>query len=168
MGVFPLILCHWSHFWLIFASYWGCPLVQFSKFKNFLWVCWFLCKILSNFVSLPWKLHNPYCHRPRYTLGKQVPTLETTTTVLFLSQHHNFSDFRSGQSDSLTIYDGGSNTSQMLGDHFCGDTLPPNQISSGNQLFIHFHSDSWNTGTGFKFEYNAISKIPWTKLQAWE
>jgi hypothetical protein len=26
------------------------PLVQFSKFKNFLWVCWFLGKNLSNFV----------------------------------------------------------------------------------------------------------------------
>ena len=48
---------------VIFASYWGTPLVQFSKFKNFLWACWFLCKIRSNFVSLPWKLHNPYCHR---------------------------------------------------------------------------------------------------------
>ena len=49
---------------VIFASYWGSPLVQFSKFKNFLWVCWFLCKNLSNFVSLPWKFHNPvaYCH----------------------------------------------------------------------------------------------------------
>ena len=47
---------------VIFATYWGSPLVQFSKFKNFLWVCWFLCKNLSNFVSLPWKFHNPYCH----------------------------------------------------------------------------------------------------------
>ena len=23
---------------------------------------WFLANNLSNFVSLPWKLHNPYCH----------------------------------------------------------------------------------------------------------
>ena len=38
------------------------PLNQFSKFNNFLWVCWFLGKNLSNFVSLPWKLHNRYCH----------------------------------------------------------------------------------------------------------
>ena len=37
-------------------------LVQFSKFNNFLWVCWFLGKNLSNFVSPVWKLHNPYCH----------------------------------------------------------------------------------------------------------
>ena len=47
---------------MIFASYWGSPLVQFSKFNNFLWACWFLCKNLSNFVPLSWKLHNPCCH----------------------------------------------------------------------------------------------------------
>ena len=41
---------------LIFASYWGSPLVQFSKFKNMLWVCWFL-----GFIPPVWKLHNPYC-----------------------------------------------------------------------------------------------------------
>jgi hypothetical protein len=38
------------------------PLLQFSKFNNFIWVCWFSAKKLSNFVSLPWKLHNRYCH----------------------------------------------------------------------------------------------------------
>ena len=27
------------------------PIRPFSKFNNFLWVCWFLCKNLSNFVS---------------------------------------------------------------------------------------------------------------------
>ena len=37
-------------------------LTQFSQFNNFLWVCWFLCKNLSNFVYPVWKLHNPYCH----------------------------------------------------------------------------------------------------------
>ena len=31
---------------LIFESYWGSQLVQFSKFKNFLWVCWILGKNL--------------------------------------------------------------------------------------------------------------------------
>ena len=38
------------------------PLIQNSRFNNFLWVCWFLCKNISNFVSPVWKLHNPYCH----------------------------------------------------------------------------------------------------------
>ena len=46
----------------IFSSYWGSPSVQFSKFYNFLRVCRFLCKNLSNFVYPVWKLHNPYCH----------------------------------------------------------------------------------------------------------
>ena len=35
---------------------------QFSKFNNFLWICWFLCKNLSNFVPPAWKLDNPYYH----------------------------------------------------------------------------------------------------------
>ena len=47
---------------LIFASNWGSSLVQFSKLKNFLWVCWFLYRNLSNFIYPIWKLHNPYCH----------------------------------------------------------------------------------------------------------
>ena len=41
------------------------PLLQVSKFNNFFWVCWFLTKNLSNLVSLPWKLHNRYCHNLR-------------------------------------------------------------------------------------------------------
>ena len=33
-----------------------------TKFNNFLWVCWFLGKHLSNFVPPSWKLVNPYYH----------------------------------------------------------------------------------------------------------
>ena len=36
---------------VIFASYWGSPLVQFSKFKNFLWYVDSYEKNISNFVS---------------------------------------------------------------------------------------------------------------------
>ena len=39
-----------------------CHLPKFSKFNNFLWVCWFLGKNIFNFVPPAWKLHNPYCH----------------------------------------------------------------------------------------------------------
>ena len=38
-----------------FASFWVSQLVQFSKFKKFLWVCWFLGKNLSNFIPPTWK-----------------------------------------------------------------------------------------------------------------
>ena len=47
-----------SDFWKLLRP----PLIQFSKFNNFLWGCWFLGKNLSNFVPPVWKLHNPYCH----------------------------------------------------------------------------------------------------------
>ena len=40
----------------------SCGLTQFSKSNNFLWVCWFLGKNISNFVPPAWKLYNPYCH----------------------------------------------------------------------------------------------------------
>ena len=75
--------------------------------------------------------------------------------LLFLRQYGTSFDFRH---DSLTIYDGGSNTSPMLENPYCGDSLPPSQISSSNELFFHFQSDEGFTGTGFKLEYNATSK----------
>ena len=40
------------------------PLIQNSKFNNFLWVCWFLCKNLSNLVPPRLKTPQPvlpYC-----------------------------------------------------------------------------------------------------------
>ena len=45
-----------------FGIFWHLPIIPIPKFNNFLWVCWFLDKNLSNFVSPVWKLHNPYCH----------------------------------------------------------------------------------------------------------
>ena len=53
---------------VIFASYWGSLLVQFSKFNNFLWVCWFLFKNHSNFVSPSWQVDNLHYHTWQYSL----------------------------------------------------------------------------------------------------
>ena len=58
--------------------------------------------------------------------------------------------------DKLAMYDGGSMTSPMIGE-YC-DSTPSSLISSGNHLFIHFHSGYIGTGTGFKFEYSVTSK----------
>ena len=80
----------------------------------------------------------------------------------FLSQYCTSFDFRS---DALRIFDGDSNTSPMLGNPYCGDSLPPSQISSSNQLFLHFHSDNVWTATGFKLEYTATSKNHCTLLR---
>ena len=54
------------------------PLIQFSKFNNFLWVCWFSGKNISNFVSPVWKLYNPYCHTGRRGLAQKLDRSRTT------------------------------------------------------------------------------------------
>ena len=60
--------------------------------------------------------------------------------------------------DSLTIYDGGSSTSSMIG-KYCGYSIPPSHVSSSNAVLINFFSDGGATEAGFKMEYNPIGKI---------
>ena len=88
--------------------------------------------------------------------GKILLLLIFFPMVIFIKVKHFFFHFRIF--DSLRVYDGDSNTSPMLGNPYCGDSLPPSQTSSSNHLFLHFHSDSSGTGTGFKLEYSATSK----------
>ena len=57
--------------------------------------------------------------------------------------------------DSLTIYDGASSTSPMMG-FYCGDSIPPTHVSSSNEILIQFQSDGIATEAGFKMEYNPI------------
>ena len=59
--------------------------------------------------------------------------------------------------DSLTVYDGGSSTSPMMG-KYCDSSIPPSHVSSRNVILIHFQSDVSETYTGFKMEYNPIGK----------
>ena len=75
----------------------------------------------------------------------EVQMLYKTYKICFFSQ------------DTLTIYDGGSNTSHLLGE-FCADTVPSTQVSSGNQFYLHFETDPFVNGHGFKLEYTAYSK----------
>ena len=56
--------------------------------------------------------------------------------------------------DALILYDGGSNTSPMMG-KYCGNSIPPNHISSSNELLIIFDTDGSVTRTGFYLEYYA-------------
>ena len=55
--------------------------------------------------------------------------------------------------DTLTIYDGGSNSSFVIG-QYSGTSIPPNHISSRNEITIWFQSDVSVTRNGFKLEYN--------------
>ena len=79
--------------------------------------------------------------------------------------------------DSLTIYDGGSSTSTMIG-RYCGLSIPPNQISSSsNEIWIHFKTDHNDVNDiRFKMEYNPSGKqntsiqsnSEWKQLQNFE
>ena len=59
--------------------------------------------------------------------------------------------------DSLTIYDGGSSTSPMMG-KYCSDSIPPSHVSSSNEILTHFQSDGGETHRGFQMEYNPTGK----------
>ena len=43
--------------------------------------------------------------------------------------------------DWLAIHDGGDDLAPLIGERLCGDVLPDPIISSGNELFLKFHSD---------------------------
>ena len=58
--------------------------------------------------------------------------------------------------DSLTIHDGGSDASPVLG-KYCEDSLPLNLISSRNQLFLKFKS--LKGFKGFKLEYKSRGEL---------
>ena len=70
--------------------------------------------------------------------------------------------------DSLTLYDGDSNSAPMIGE-YCGNSIPNNQISSTNSVLIHFESDGFNTRPGFNLQYQnpfpgkerIIAKFAW-------
>ena len=68
-------------------------------------------------------------------------------------------DFTPIFSDSLTIFDGDSDSSEVLG-QYCGDYACDNcrdVISSGNVTFLSFQTDKIDTRKGFKLKYNPYS-----------
>ena len=54
------------------------------------------------------------------------------------------------------MYNGGSMTSPMIGE-YC-DSIPPDIITTSNEIFVHFLTSSTNTDIGFKLMYNPTSK----------
>ena len=53
------------------------------------------------------------------------------------------------------MYDGGSLTSPMIGE-YC-DFTPPDIITTGNEIFVHFETNWAGTDIGFKLMYNPTS-----------
>ncbi|XP_046553796.1 cubilin-like [Haliotis rubra] len=64
--------------------------------------------------------------------------------------------------DYIEFFDGYSDTDTSLG-RYCGSSLPTKH-SSGENMYIKFHSDSSNTGTGFKLSYEAKDRGDFSDL----
>ena len=61
--------------------------------------------------------------------------------------------------DSLTIYDGGSMSSDLVG-KFCGNSLPPGQIfSSSQELLMHFQTNHFGIYDGGSTSSELVGKF---------
>ena len=60
--------------------------------------------------------------------------------------------------DHLTVYDGDSPSSPMIG-RFSGSSLPATITSTSNKLYVRFISDSSNTDFGFRAVYRGMLLI---------
>ena len=56
--------------------------------------------------------------------------------------------------DSVTIYDGDSSASPILGT-YCGGSIPADITSSTNEMLLHFKSDDYETKQGFEIKYTS-------------
>ena len=52
--------------------------------------------------------------------------------------------------DWLAIHDGASASAPILGNRMCGDIIPSPIVSTGNELYLHFHSDPTRNNRGYK------------------
>lgn len=63
-----------------------------------------------------------------------------------------FFSFKIHSSDYVTVYDGGSPSSPLVG-RFSGNALPAPIISSSNKLYVVFVSDGSSYDSGFRARY---------------
>jgi len=61
--------------------------------------------------------------------------------------------------DYLEIRDGRAATSPLLGEKLCGTTVPNTIKSTGNTMFVKFHSDGSSTRKGFSASFNMPNLI---------
>uniref|UniRef100_A0A7N6FG38 Neuropilin n=1 Tax=Anabas testudineus TaxID=64144 RepID=A0A7N6FG38_ANATE len=78
--------------------------------------------------------------------------------LINFNPHFDLED-RDCKYDYVEVYNGGDETSPMLG-KFCGKIAPSPIISSGNQLLIKFVSDYETHGAGFSVRYEVFKTGP--------
>ena len=57
--------------------------------------------------------------------------------------------------DYLAIYDGSTSSGRLVAE-LCGSKRQGTILSSGNSLYLHFHSDQYQHSTGFKIKYSIV------------
>ena len=55
--------------------------------------------------------------------------------------------------DFLEVREGSDDEAPLVG-RYCGNTLPMEYISSGNEVYVRFKTDSSVSGTGFRIRYD--------------
>jgi len=58
--------------------------------------------------------------------------------------------------DFLDVYDGSSTTAPLLY-HLTGSSIPPQIVSSGPSMYLHFYTDTGVDSAGFTASYTALS-----------
>ena len=53
----------------------------------------------------------------------------------------------------MEIHEGGDEEAPLVG-RYCGNTLPAQHISSGNEVYVRFKTDHSISGTGFRIRYD--------------
>ena len=125
-------------------------------------------KTLNHFISFPANLPCDSTHEdegsyysPYYpdtyvndqtckTLFKIPDNSDFNGSVVFFFADFNLEESSDCSHDSLTIYDGDSDESPVLGT-YCGTEAPSFVASTGSNATAVFRTDSTNTSTGYKF-----------------
>ena len=104
-------------------------------------LCWFLSKKFINFVSLPWKLDYPYCHKvdQAWCGCKDVGIQSNPLTIL-----HTY------MQEPMKIFDFSKNFYEQIHTLYSSTKLYPNAIT---YIWVHHSSFSF----GFLFSKNNIS-----------
>ena len=61
--------------------------------------------------------------------------------------------------DWLEVRDGGNENAPLIGSRLCGSSLPGVITSTGNELFVRFHSDGSVVSTGYRIRVD-LGRIP--------
>lgn len=101
-------------------------------------------------------------HSPNYP--QQYPDDQYCSWRITVSPSHQvyltFTSFNlqaENNTDVVQVYDGDSETGELLGEFYGGNPIPKGMYSSSNSLLVIFKSDNNSSETGFQAVYHAIN-----------